>query len=181
MSKISPDSKGADKIFEKWFSNLHSKPRDKDSVYGNFNDLFFELNRHFIPHDVAYGLVKPAVSKHLPDKFIVQRTYRSSPVNKIQTESEFFESWKKLIHDKAVQAFYDVYPLVPLEEEKEKIQLPKGMSKNEYSLQRNHAKSFPLLDLSAIEHLYKQNEHENSISLEDILGDNNGENSSRQD
>lgn len=176
MTKISLDRKGADKIFEKWFSSLHTRSRDKESLYGNFNDLFFELNRHFIPHDVAYELVKPAVTKHLPDKFVVQRSYKNSPANKVYSESEFFEGWKQLIMDKALQAFYDVYPLAEEEASQgEKIQLPKGMSKKEYVLQRQHAKSFPLLDLSAIEDLYKQVQNEELVSFNDILGDNNGE------
>jgi hypothetical protein len=175
MTKISPDRKGADRIFEKWFSSLHSKSRDKESLYNNFNELFFELNRHFIPHEVAYDLLKPAVTKHLPDRFVVSRTYKNSPANKIHSEAEFFEGWKQLIMDKAIQAFYDVYPLQDKEEEVEKIQLPKGMSKKEYVLQRQHAKSFPLLDLSAIEDLYKQVQSEESVSFEDILGDKNGE------
>lgn len=176
MTKISPDRKGADKLFEKWFSSLHSRPRDKDSLYGNFNDLFFELNRHFVPHDIAYDLIKPAVSKHLPDRFVVNRTYKNSPANKIHSESEFFEGWKQLIMDKAIQAFYDVYPLVDKTvSEGEKIQLPKGMSKKEYVLQRQHAKSFPLLDLSVIEEMYKQVQSEESVSFDDILGETNGE------
>ena len=176
MTKISPDRRGADKIFEKWFSSLHNRARDKENLYGNFNDLFFELNRHFIPHEIAHELIKPAVTKHLPDKFVVQRTYKNSPANKVHSETEFFEGWKQLIMDKALQAFYDVYPLA--EEaavEAEKIQLPKGMSKKEYILQRQHAKSFPLLDLSTIEDLYKQVQNEQSVSFDDILGDNNGE------
>lgn len=175
MTKISLDRRGADKIFEKWTSSLHSRSRSKDSLYSNFNDLFFELNRHFIPHDVAYDLIKPAVTKHLPDKFVVQRTYKNSPANKVQSESEFFEGWKQLILDNAIQAFYDVYPLQESPSEKEKVQLPKGMSKNEYVLQRSHAKSFPLLDLSTIENLYKQNQDQDAISLDDILGDTDGE------
>jgi len=178
--KISPDRKGADKIFEKWFSSLHSKSRAKDNLYDNFNDLFFELNRHFVPHDIAYELVKPAVTKHLPDKFVVSRTYKNSPANKIHTESEFFEGWKQLIMDKAVLAFYDVYPIQDSADTNEKIQLPKGMSKKEYVLQRQHAKSFPLLDLSSIEDMYKQIQAEEFVSFEDILGDLDGEDRSRQ-
>ena len=174
MTKILPDRNGANKIFEKWFSGLQNRSRDKDSLYGNFNDLFFELNRHFVPHDVAYELIKPAVTKHLPDKFVVSRTYKNSPANKVHSESEFFEGWKQLIMDKAIQAFYDVYPLQDSAAEAEKIQLPKGMSKKEYVLQRQHAKSFPLLDLSIIEDMYKQIQSEESVSFEDILGDFNG-------
>jgi len=178
MTKISPDRRGADKLFEVWYSSLHSRSRDKDSLYNNFNDLFFELSRNFIPHDTAYELIKPAVAKHLPDKFVVNRTYKNSPANKIHSESEFFEGWKQLIMDKAIQAFYDVYPLVDKTvSESEKIQLPKGMSKKEYVMQRQHAKSFPLLDLLAIEDLYKQVQSEQSVSFDDILGDNNGEDS----
>lgn len=175
MSKISPDKKGADKLFEIWRASLADRPKHKDSLYANFSDLFFEMNRHFIPHDTAYEYIKPAVSKHLPDKFIVSRTYKNSQSNKFQSEAEFFEGWKQLILDKATQAFYDVYPLELKEEEKEKIQLPKGMSKREYVLQRQHAKSFPLLDLSAIEEMYKQVQDETSVSFDDILGDLNGQ------
>jgi len=175
MTKISLDRKGADRIFEKWFSSLHSKSRDKESLYDNFNDLFFDLNKHFIPHDIAYELIKPAVMKHLPDKHVVQRTYKNLPANKVYTESEFFESWKQLITDKAIQAFYDVYPLAEeTPSEGDKIQLPKGMSKKEYVLQRQHAKTFPLLDLLVIEDMYKKIQNEESVSLEDILGDKNG-------
>jgi hypothetical protein len=179
MTRISPDRRGAEKIFEKWFLSLHSKDRTKDSLYTNFNDLFFELNRHFIPHDVAYEFVKSAVTKHLPDRQVVQRTYKNSSKNKSHTEMEFFESWKQLIMAKAVEAFYDVYPLVDEAAEQSKIQLPKGMSKKEYVLQRQHAKSFPLIDLSSLEDMYKQIQDEDTVSLEDILGDNNGENITR--
>jgi hypothetical protein len=183
MAKISPDKKGADRLFEKWGSSLSDRPKDKDNIYNNFNDLFFEMSRNFISHDLAYEYIKPAVTKHLPDKYIVSRTYKSSIANKSQSESEFFEGWKNLILSKATQAFYDVYPLEASENasEAEKIQLPKGMSKKEYVLQRQHAKSFPLLDLSVIEDLYKQVQGEQSVSFDDILGDLNGQDSTRQD
>jgi hypothetical protein len=182
MAKISPDKKGADRLFEKWGSSLSDRPKNKDNIYTNFNDLFFEMNRNFISHDLAYEYIKPAVTKHLPDKYIVNRTYKASISNKIQSESEFFEGWKSLILNKATQAFYDVYPLQESGEAKsEKIQLPKGMSKKEYVLQRQHAQSFPLLDLSVIEDLYKQVQNEEAISFEDILGDFDGKDSTRQD
>jgi hypothetical protein len=181
MTKISPDKKGADKIFEMWRSGLIDKPKDKDNLYNNFNDLWFEMNRHFIPYEVAYEFLKPAVTRHLPDKYIVNRTYRSSSANKSQTEMEFFESWKELILNKATQAFYDVYPIDDAKEGVEKIQLPKGMSKKEYVLQRQHAKQFPLLDLSLIEEMYKQVQDEDAVQFEDILGDLDGQDSTRQD
>jgi len=46
-------------------------------------------------------------------------------------------------------------------------------------LQRQHAKSFPLIDLASLEDMYKQIQDEDTVSLEDILGDNNGENITR--
>jgi hypothetical protein len=176
MTKISPDKKGADKLFEKWFSSLSTRSRDKDSLYGNFSELFYELNRHFITHDVAYELVKQAVTHHLPDRHQLSRTYKTLP-RRDKTESEFFEGWKKLIMDNAIRAFYDIYPLQEEAAEAEKIQLPKGMSKKEYVAQRQHARSFPLLDLPTIMEMYKQIQNEESVSFEDILGDNDGKDS----
>lgn len=177
------DRRMADKIFEKWMASLASRTRGKDSLYDNFNDLFFELSRGMIEHDVAYEYVKQAVSKHLPDRFIVNRTYKGSTASKHQTEGEFFESWKTLITDKAIQAFYDVYPLQSeaKTDDSGKIQLPRGMSKKEYVMQRQHAKSFPLLDLSAIEDMYKQVQDEKLVTFDDILGDFNGKATDRQD
>jgi hypothetical protein len=126
--------------------------------------------------------VKQAATLHLPDSYIVDRTYNSSMSRKSQTKAEFFEGWKALIFDKATQAFYDIYPLESgADSAAEKIQLPKGMSKKEYVLQRQHAREFPLLDLSAIMESYKTIQDENSVSFDDLLGDFDGKDRPGQD
>lgn len=181
MTKISADKKGAEKLFEKWRSNFRDRLKDKENIYANFNDLFFEMSRNFISSEIAHEYLKPAVAKHIPDSYIVDRTYNNSSVKKIQSKSEFLENWKNLILDKATQAFYDVYPLENQQEEQEKIQLPKGMSKKEYVLQRKHAQEFPLLDISMIQDMYKQIQDEDVLSFDDILGDLNGEDKPGQD
>jgi len=174
MTKLSADKKGADKLFEKWKSDFRDKPKNKDNIYTNFNDLFFEMSRNFISSDIAYEYLKPAVAKHIPDNYIVDRTYNNSSVKKMQSKTEFFENWKNLILDKATQAFYDVYPLESEQNKQEVIQLPKGMSKREYTLQRKHIEEFEHVDLEMIRNLYKQIQDEGVTSFDDILGDLSG-------
>lgn len=181
MTKISADRKGADKIFDKWKSNFRDKQKGKDHIYENFNELFFEMSRNFIPSEVAYEYIRLAATRHLPDNYVVDRTYNNSASRKSQTKAEFFEGWKTMIFDKATQAFYDVYPLDPQQEDTDKIQLPRGMSKKEYVLQRKHAQEFPILDIAAIMESYKSVQDEKSATFEDLLGDLDGKDRPGQD
>jgi len=177
------DKKSAEKIFEKWRSDFRTKPKGKDYIYENFNDLFYQMSSHFIDAEIAYEYVKLAAARHMPEMHIIDRTYATSPFfKKTQTKAEFIEGWKALIMDKAVQAFYDVYPLSVSKSESDKIQLPKGMSKKEYTLQRQHAREFPLLDTATVMEMYKKIQNESIATFEDLSsGDLNGKDKPRQD
>ena len=141
-------------LFEQWKSSLLDRDLTVNSLADNFDDLFFEFDKHNISFDVAREYLDLAIAAHLPSKRILNFTYRRVRHLGMSIE-EFYEGWN------------------PLENQGDKNRggLPNGMSKREYVRQRSYANSFPQLDLSAIPDL-------NDISLDDnldILGQENGE------
>lgn len=156
-------------LFEQWKSSLLDRDLTVNSLADNFDDLFFEFDKHNISFDVAREYLDLAIAAHLPSKRILNFTYRRVRHLGMSIE-EFYEGWKERIRSEATNVFYMRYPLEN-QGDKNRGGLPNGMSKREYVRQRSYANSFPQLDLSAIPDL-------NDISLDDnldILGQENGE------
>lgn len=146
MSKAK-ERKVADLIFDQWKSSLVDKDRSHSSLLDNFDELFESLKYANVEFETAEEYLKPAITAHLPSKHVLKFVYKKKK-NPGLSEQEFFEDWKRLIEDRAKQAFFFRFPLPEPEEKKENPN--KGMSKEEYIRQRRYADSFPSLDLSKI-------------------------------
>lgn len=162
------DTKKAKMVFDKWSAEFSGMSKTKDHYYDNFSNLFVDMKRIDIPFDVAYEFIKDAVNRHCPSSSTVKHIYKNSPnLHRRCSEQEFFEEWKGLIKSRAFEAFHDIYPIGEKQVERtDKAELPKGMSRDEYRLQRRHAESFPIIDISKIEDPYK--DYDTDFSLEDL-------------
>lgn len=163
------DLKKAKIVFENWNALFPTMGKTKEYYYDNFHNLFVEMKRISVPFDIAYEFINDAVIRHTPSTSTVKHIYKKSPnLHRRCTEQEFSEEWKGLIKNRAYEAFHDLYPIGEKEKlETSKVELPKSMSRDEYRLQRRHAESFPIIDLSKIEEPYKSTE-DLDFSLEDL-------------
>ena len=153
-------------LFEQWRSGLADRDRSHNKLTENFDDLFYELDRHSVEFELAHEYLDLAIAAHLPDKKTLRYTYRRTKGFGM-SEEEFHDKWKDKIRDAATNVFYARFPLE--DDGKEESILPTGMSKDEYLRQRRYANSFPPLDLSHIpdpEDLPE--EDDTSFSLEDL-------------
>lgn len=162
MSKAK-ERRVADLIFDQWKSSLADKDRSHASLLDNFDELFENLKYANIDFDLAEEYLKQAITAHLPSKHVLKFVYKNKK-NPGLSEQEFFEDWKRLIEDRAKQAFFFRYPLPEPEDKKDTA--PKAMSKDEYIRQRRYADSFPSLDLSRIPDV--EDEDDVSFSMADL-------------
>ena len=171
MKSKSEQRKQAQHLFEQWSASLINRDRSKASLADNFDDLFYELDRHFVEFEIAYEFLNQAITAHLPTKSLVDMTYKNTR-GRWSSKDEFYEDWKKLIRDAATNVFYSRYPL-DSDKKKEESPLPGGMSRKEYVLQRKHADSFPALDLDQIPDIEEDtNPEEVAFSIDDLEGRN---------
>jgi len=147
MASNAKEKKQADLIFDQWKSSLIDKDRSHSSLLDNFDELFEAMMYANVDFDLAEVYLKEAITAHLPTKYILKMVYKKRKGHGL-SEPEFFEEWKRLIEDRAKQAFFFRFPLKKSEEKKEKT--GGGMSKDEYIRQRRYADGFPSIDLSKI-------------------------------
>lgn len=151
-------------IFEKWHAEFSEMRKSKEHYYENFHSLFSDMSAMDVPFDVAYEYIKSAISRHIPSASTVKFIFKKNQgKNRGSSEQEFFEEWKELIRSKAYAAFHDIYPL-QTDTPKVNHELPKAISREEYSQQRRHANSFPILDLGSIPDPYTNIDDENTES-----------------
>ena len=165
-------------IYERWRASLRDRNKSKDYIYSNFYDLFADLKYTDISLDSAYLYLESAIKEHLPAAVLIKTLYKNRPaMAKRISETEFAQSWKDLIRDAAIKAFYDVYPLKSAQDDinynavktEEVDALPGGWSREEYRLQRAHADSFPQVDFSKVKKM-----SEEDFMSEDFGVTNNG-------
>lgn len=163
------DRKRAELIFDEWKASLANRDRSHSSLLDNFDDLFSSMFYSAVEFEVAEEFLKEAIIAHLPSKSTVRFTYKRRKGNGL-SESEFFDEWKRLIEDRAKQAFYHNYPIVSEAEEPEEVS--GGMTKEEYIRTRRYADSFPRLDLRKIREEMEKASAQSDLdfSIED-LGD----------
>jgi len=159
MSKT-PDLVRARLIIERWGTALGSKSKTMNSVSDNFDEVIYGLHTAKISFDVVYDLLDRIVKIHQPNNSTIKYTYKRMKDINIGVD-EFGEDWIKRIRDKCFESFYSFYELEePVEEKKFG-----SMSAREYSKQRKHAESFPLLKRSTA----KDNIANTLQSVEEIL------------
>jgi hypothetical protein len=145
-----------------WEASLIDRDKSLASLRENFDDLFYEFQKNNMEFDDAFSYLDPAIAAHLPNRAVVKNTYkRMSNKNQFDSEIDFFNSWKQIIKDHATNSFYSFFQI----DEEEEDKLPNGMSLQEYSKQRRHAHSFPLLDVSKIPDVEEQIE---DLTLDDL-------------
>jgi len=149
MSSNAKERKQAERLFDQWKSGLVSRDRSHSALLDNFDELFETFIYANIDFDLAESFLKEAITAHLPSKYVLKLTFKKRKGEGI-SEQEFFEDWKRLITDRAKQAFFFRYPLPITEEQKDKPGTGGGMSKEEYIKQRKYANSFPSIDLGKI-------------------------------
>ena len=156
------ERKLATRVFDQWKSDLANLDRGHASLLDNFDLLFENMLYSSITFDTAEGFINEAVRAHLPTKYIIKLTYKKRLERGI-SEQDFFEEWKRLITDRAKQAFFLRYPL---EIEKPEATASGAMSRDEYVRQRRYADSFPSIDLGKIKE--QQVIDDDDISLADL-------------
>jgi hypothetical protein len=168
MANKAKERKRADLIFDQWRSSLADKDRTHASLLDNFSELFDDLYYANIDFDLAEEYLKDAVTAHLPSKYVVKQTYKRKKGFGL-SEQEFYDDWKRLITDRAKQAFFFRYPL-PEPENKPEETGTGSMSKDEYMKQRRYANSFPSVDLSKIRaaQITEDDEDDVSFSMADL-------------
>ncbi len=157
----------AKRLFERWKADLADRDRSIGAVSENFNRIFEEFRTNAVTAEIAYEYLDVIVEKHFPNNHVVKLSYKR---NKFGHDSmdEYHESWKNSIRDKGTNMFYLSYP-PELEEPENKIPLPQGMSLEEYSKQRKHANSFPILDLNLLPELEELPDEEEVLETEENI------------
>lgn len=149
------DDKRARLILERWTSELASKDRSKNKLAENFEELYYDMFKANIPFEVAHDTIKQATAHHFPNQSTSKWTFKNAKRDPNQTFAEFLDGWKKLIADEATKAFYAYYS-VEGEEAKKEEKKHGNMSAAEYSKQRKHAESFPIIDTDELERQRKE-------------------------
>lgn len=168
MANLTQDRKRAQQIFNEWKAALVDKDKTKSSLLDNFDELFENMQYAGVKDGCAEEFLHEAIVAHLPSKYVLKLVYKRSNQQGI-SEQEFFEEWKRLITDRANQAFYFRFPLKEKEKEAEENS-SKAMSKEEYMRQRRYANSFPTIDLSKIPDSVEDSNDDVSFSLADLEG-----------
>ena len=167
MANNSVQRRQAKLLFEKWRAELADKDRTVKNLTDNFDDLFYEFDRHGISFEVAHEYLDLAIAAHLPNKKILKYTYNNTNKGFGQSIEEFHEGWKDKIRTDATNVFYARFP-IEAKKKKEEANLPSGMSKDEYLRQRRYANSFPQLDLSKLDDILEDDDEDDLISIDDL-------------
>lgn len=177
------DIKLARRLFERWKADLTKKPAEAKATVRsqeNFEELFFELNKHGIDYDTAASFIKEAAIAHFPGYYIVERVWATVKAAQPDlNKKEWLESWKQSLSEKVNEAFFSHYQPVTDEEDIEikHVKETGQMSPMEYSKQRKVANSYETISLEEIavlrrkrEEALKQDLEELEIDLEDLNG-----------
>ena len=143
-------TKKAELILHKWKMDLRTKPRTKDYVTANFDELVEKWYRCNVPIETAKELFSNAIKAHFPTQGCARAVFNKIRSTTKMSEREFLDSWNKNIEVQAYQSFYSYYDLdLPPEPVKKQYG---QMSEREYKLQRAYADSFESIDPKTIDH-----------------------------
>jgi len=169
-----------DLLFEQWKSSLAERDRRTSFVQGNFEELFDSLKSEGLVLEGAYEFLPRAIKAHSPTSSLVKTMYKklkTSPKFQYLNEQEFEEQWIKDISDRANIAFFNVFPVKTKKAEnvEEEPIMYGSMTAKEYQLQRNHADSFPRLNLDEIKRQRQQANYDPLADMGILLGKENGD------
>jgi hypothetical protein len=171
-----------DLIFEEWKATLRNKNRGAANVMANFEELFETLNKAGATFDEARDFVPVAAKAHYPTTTIQKSSYKNAkslPKMAGITEKEFIDQWHEDIANKALSAFYSIFPRPKTDEEKDEDNEPKvygQMSVKEYRMQRTHAESFPRLDTEELEKRIQMGTYNPMTDIAPLLDSNKDDN-----
>jgi hypothetical protein len=166
-----------DLIYERWKAALQDKPKKRENVGSNFDELFDAFNSAGATFEEAHSYLQQAIKVHLPPPGLAKaqwKVLKNTPAHSDKTEKEFTDLWHQDITNRATNSFFYIYPLP---EDKDTDNEPKvfgSMSAKEYKLQRRNADSYPILDTEELEKRLQSCVFD---PAKDILGedDNSGE------
>jgi hypothetical protein len=138
----------AELIFMKWSADLADMDRSKDSVEGNFDSLFYSLNKAKVSMEDALIFLDKGIKAHYPSDYIVKNVYKHmKKQGKSESLSEFETSWKQFISAAGKRVFFSIYSIEEAEAEKPKYG---NMSASEYRKQQKYADAHPTIDWESI-------------------------------
>jgi hypothetical protein len=164
--------------FVQWVASLKERPRGKDHVKPNFDDLFIAFKNAGATFDDIYETYLPkAIKAHQPTPSLARSFYKllkSKLPNFSKSEKEFIEEWNDSINATGTESFFEVFPVTSLDQDDE----PKvfgNMSVKEYRAQRKYADQFPTLDTTELVKEWKKEKYNINIDdmIENVLGDKN--------
>lgn len=149
-------------IFRRWRDLLANRDKRFDSVSDNFADLWYDLYKASIPHEVAYSFLEDAVACHLPSREQIKRTYQYRKSALFKSHKEFMDSWMAGIRAKAVEAFEEYYPLEEAIEMDKEVEnkMHGGLTKTQLRQQRQYLEQFPILTFEEAKEKHKSLENE---------------------
>jgi hypothetical protein len=156
----------ARKIFRKWESDFRGFDKRRESIPGNFDQLFFALFSASIEFDVAEALIDDATKVHLPGHSVCKRTYKTMKQKEFYSFEEFVTSWKEDIAGLARESFYRWYD-VGMADAPKKIG---GMDPQEYTRYKKYVSSFPTVDLKKLREKAEQSEVDEVLDFGDLDG-----------
>lgn len=164
-----------DLLFEQWKAQLAERDRKTAAIQGNFEELFETFRAEGLVLESAYEYITRAVKAHSPSPSLVKTMWRKTKNSnfKYNSEHEFEEAWVKDIADKANVAFFNVFPVQTKKNEEENEPVIYGsMTAKEYKAQREHADSYPRLNLEELKAKMQKLTYDPMQDLETLLGTN---------
>jgi hypothetical protein len=134
----------------KWKADLAEMDRSSTAMEGNFDLLFYNLNKSKIPLDTALQYLDRAIKAHYPSEYVLKSVYKHMKKNGSSAGSlqDFEESWKEHISGAAKRVFFSIYNI---DDTETKGQTKFGnMSASEYRKQQKYADSHPTLDWESL-------------------------------
>ena len=165
--------KEAEFAFQEWKARLATRDRRKESLSGNFDELFEELKKLGIAFELAHEYLPKAIKAHLPSTSQSKATWENVKHSKrATTYPEFVKEWHTMIEDRATESFYDFFKRKKHANEDDDGE-PKvfgNMSEKEYRAQRKIADSFQQIDTTELERQLVEREAFAETLVDDVLG-----------
>jgi hypothetical protein len=136
-----------EEVLHKWITSLSAKDRTKAGLTVNFTELITDWIAIGANREEVKPLMEKAIKAHLPSIPVAKNVYKKNKHSLRCSEHEYINSWCKNISDTAWQIFYSYFEIkIDKPEQIQPVKQYGSMSKEEYTLQRAYADSFPVLD-----------------------------------
>lgn len=101
----------ANRIFEKWKVDFVKMDKKRENMRENFDQLFYSLYAASIPYDIAREIVDDAVGYSLPSHSTAKYVWKVKKPYVKTSYKEWLDGWKDDIRNKALAAYYELYPI----------------------------------------------------------------------